>query len=86
MRRHSVTVSVKRYTGTQVERPETVKGEPKLRWACKGVLKRPTLRREVAKRNPGGYILIADRISVSEHRRVLYRIARPLAPFRWEGE
>jgi hypothetical protein len=30
MRRHSVTVSVKRYTGTQVERPETVKGEPKV--------------------------------------------------------
>jgi hypothetical protein len=39
-----VTVSVKRYTGTQVERPETVKGEPKV--AFKGVLKRRTLRRK----------------------------------------
>ncbi|MGI8426308.1 MAG: tetratricopeptide repeat protein [Actinomycetota bacterium] len=29
---------------------------------------------------------IADRISVSEHRRVLYWIAHPLAPSRWEVE
>jgi hypothetical protein len=76
---------VKHYTGTQVERPETVKGEPKV--GMQGCAEAADVEegRGLAKRNPGGYIPIADRISVSEHRRVLYRITHPLAPSRWEG-